>query len=146
MGALGKICPKILEMCYLIEFEPFNSNGLKRHQQGHKNQKRPIKFLKVILKAREHQCEKLMIFFPLLGPFGVPCYVISKFWSFKVIKAKKAAPVAREAKSHSSASKYIKLLLIHLYAIIILQKRPIKLYKLYRSLLKTKMYLEGRNL
>ena len=23
MGALGKICPKILEICYLIEFESF---------------------------------------------------------------------------------------------------------------------------
>ena len=36
---------------------------------------------------------KINDFSPLLGPFGVPCYVISKFWSFKVIKAKKAAPV-----------------------------------------------------
>ena len=89
---------------------------------------------------------KINDFSLLLGPFGVPCYMISKFWSFKVIKAKKAAPVAREAKSHSSASKYIKLLLIHSYAIIILQKRPIWLYKVHTSLLKAKMCSEGQKI
>ena len=52
-------------------------------------------------------------------------------------------PIARKAKLHSSTSKYLKLLLLHLYIIIILQKRSIWLYKVHISLLKAKMCYEG---
>ena len=61
----------------------------------------------------------------------------------KVGKAKKAAPIARKAKSHNSTSKCLKLPLLHPYAIILLQKRSIWLYKFHKSLLKAKLCSEG---
>ena len=63
-----------------------------------------MKVTKTFSKARESNDEKLMIFFPLLQSLGVNYYEKSVFLYSKVTKAKKAAPLARKAKSHSSTS------------------------------------------
>ena len=108
--------------------------------------KKANKVCKGHFKGQRAWVWKINDFSPWVGPFGVTCYVISKFWSFKVFKAKKAAPIARKAKSHSSTSKCLKLLLLHAYAIIKLQKRPIWLCKVHTSLLKAKICSEGRKI
>ena len=63
-----------------------------------------MKVAKTFSKASESNDEKLMIFFSLLQSLGVNYYVKTVFLYSKVNKAKKAAPLARKAKSHSSGS------------------------------------------
>ena len=76
-----------------------------RTEKGHQ------RFVKANIKAREPKIWKCNNFSLCLGPFGVNYNGNSVFWSFKVIKAKKAATVAINSNLHSSASNYPKVLL-----------------------------------
>ena len=57
-----------------------------------------MKVVKAKSKASESKITKVYNFFIFLGSFGVLYSHISVFFSFKDIKAKKAALVARNAK------------------------------------------------
>ena len=140
MGVLGKICPNILETLILSWFDIFYINGLKRHQEVHKNWKRAMKVLKVNLKAKKWWTWKFYHFSSFLGPFGTNYCENSVFLSFNVVKAKKATIAARNTKLHSSASVNPELFFLTWYAIIILPKRPIWTLKLHISLLKAKSW------
>ena len=74
----------------------FHTIDLLRHQGFQENYKRPTKVVKAKSKARESS--KLNIYFISLSSFGVFYSQISIFLSFKAIKAKKAAVVARKTK------------------------------------------------
>ena len=71
--------------------------------------KKANKNLKGHFEGQKAKVQKITDFSLLLGPFGISNHVISVFWSFKVVKAKKAAPLARKAKLHKSTSKCAKL-------------------------------------
>ena len=61
--------------------------------------------LKGHLEGQKAKVQKNNDFPLLLGPFGTSNHVISIFWSFNVVKAKKAAPLGRKAKSHKRTPK-----------------------------------------
>ena len=66
--------------------------------------------LKGHFEGQRSQVQKINDFSLSLGLLGISNHVISVFWSFKAIKAKKAAPLARKAKSHKSTPNYSKWL------------------------------------
>ena len=143
LNALWPIWPKFvskLQKCIFCDDLTFlHTNGLEKHQKSQKNWKRPTKVIKVNLKARELKIWKFNDFSSYWGPFGVNYYGNLVFWSFKVVKAKKATTVARNANSHIWMSNCPKLLSLHPYAIIILPKGPIWLGKLHTVLLRAKL-------
>ena len=97
---LGKFVQKLQRWIFYIDLTFLHTTGLIKHQESHKNKKRPTKVVKVNLKATWSKIWKGYDFFMWLGPFGVEKSGNTVFWSFKAIKAKKAAIVARNSNSH----------------------------------------------
>ena len=83
-------------------------------------------------------------FFMFLWSFDVNSFMISLFLSFKAIKAKKAAHLARNAKLDRWIDVFLKMLLQYPVAVFILPKRPIQAGKSNTTILKAKKDLEGQ--
>ena len=80
----------------------------------------------------------------ILGSFDVNSFMISLFLSFKAIKAKKAAHLARNAKLDRWIDIFPKMLSSYPVAVFILPKRPIWAGKSNSTILKAKTDLEDR--
>ena len=83
-------------------------------------------------------------FFHVLASFDINSFMISLFLSFKAIKAKKAAHLARNAKLDRWIDIFPKMLFQYPVAVFLLPKRPIWAGKSNSTILKAKTDLEDR--
>ena len=89
---------KVFMRLYCLDMTFSHTTGLLRYQGSQEKWKRPMKVVKAKSKASESKITKVYNFFILLWSFSVLYSHISVFFSFKDIKAKKAALVTRNAK------------------------------------------------